>query len=669
MEYTPAIFFNFNRSTVTDNRNDSENQDNEYLVKSYLSNRNHYHETHYTYCHRLRRKKSIYQHQIKTSELMNDYINGNTNNFTDDNWLHLIIKMGKKNFNKNKYNFYKSWCNHVDNSILLTKISQLQPLREELESLIFNIKETFSKISFFLQYHNINNEKISKEQLQSIIDKAKSLGDFKVISNNKELLAHNLIYEYHNPFFSELVIASYRNNKFLPRNFEYGIQLKTKIDNIELEYPEENLNIISLLQNKSFSQKICGGRTLQLINKNTQECFYLKFQRYNENWYDFIKEKNMHVSLAQLGITDQLKSEIPISQYLFKITADLVTFEFTNELEIYINNNIKYVYGYCFKASENYVKYVGGHDCELIEKNLLSENGLKKAVADIAKLASYGLIFDSIIEAYHGILDVPSRGDGWSAMRFIDYTPKSDKNSALYPCSMSKWISRNHRSDISYSGIRDLGDSSFFNHYYNSSLNNKSSLSRYPENTKEILIYCSTLLNNMIAIVILYAHGKRNTANYNFKNLEVILEVQNFIEQILNIFLKEYYENNTISIKSILNISDEDYNNWLKRTSEEIVYWTMKQPETNDWKRTLVDENYVSEITKTYQLSYVKDILQTGFLNTELYPDQYYKFTENSLHPFTINELSLGLTHGLNFPLKAFINGVCLMLTNLIING
>jgi hypothetical protein len=267
-----------------------------------------------------------------------------------------------------------------------------------------------------------------------------------------------------------------------------------------------------------------------------------------------------------------------------------------------------------------------------------------------------------MIEAYHGTINCRP----WSAMDYIDYRKRS-KNDARYPISMSLWVSQNKKSDISYSGIRDLGDSTFFNYYhYNSIFNEEKQLSHYPENINEIIIYVRTLLDNIVAIVILYAHGKRHTPNYNFKNPKIISEVQKFIEECFNIFLQEYYETNTVSVKSILKITNENYNQWLKRASEEIVYWTMKQPEI-DCHENYLDDDHIAKITKDYEFSYVKDVLQTGFLDTELYPDQKHGLKKVNLHPILISELSLGATHGPNFPFKALINGFSLILSEILL--
>jgi hypothetical protein len=594
------------------------------------------------------------------NNLIQQYINNDTQNFTDDDWLTLIIKLGKRRFNPAKFAKYEATYNKVGMQVFLTKIAELQPLRHELENAIAKTALKDRRyLSSNLQRKNKLFEIISKEQFKNIISRAKAFNPSREF--NSELLCaseYNSIFEKHNPFFSWLIIASYRNNTFTPANFNKGMQLRRQInDNLTTKSPEEEQDLTFLLESTKYNKTICGGRTLQ-VTDNDNQCFYLKFQRKDENWDEFIKEQAMHLALLELNITDTLKSEIPVSKYLFKLPKKVLSYKFKDSLEIYHQNNDKYVYGYCFTASPNYVKYVGAND------NEATEQGFKKAIADIAKLASYGVTFDSIIESQHGI----HSSIGWSSIFFakIKYYYSDIKNCDYYPSSIREWISKTQRSDISYSGLRDLGDCSYFN-YYNTFFNKRDMCTHYPNNISQIVLYFGALLDNIIAIFVLYARGKRNATNYNFTNPKIVAEVQLFIEEILNTFLIEYFENNNTNVQSIIQLTDEDYAKWLKRSAQEIIYWTTIAPKLySNWK---IDNSSSNETIKTtYAPNYIVDILQTHSLNPELYPNELDdQWNYKNLHAFGKTEVSLGLTHGPNFPFKGIINGVSLIFTKILL--
>jgi hypothetical protein len=594
------------------------------------------------------------------NNLIQQYIDNDTQNFTDDDWLTLIIKLGRRQFTPATFAKYEATYNKVGMEVFLTKIAELQPLRHELENAIAKTDwKNRSKLSYNLQRENKLFEIISKEQFQNIISRAKAFNPS--IEFNPELLCaseRNSIFETHNPLFSWLIMASYRNNTFTPTNFNKGMQLRQQInDNLTTELPEENQDLIFLLECTKYNKTICGGRTLQVTNKDDQ-CFYLKFQRKDEIWDEFIKEQAMHLALLKLNITDTLKSEIPVSKYLFKVPIKALSYNFKDLLEIYHQDNNKYVYGYCFTASEDYVKYVGATD------NEATEQGFKKAIADIAKLASYGVTFDSIIESQHGIYS----SIGWSSILFAKiHTCLADrKNCDYYPCSIREWVSKTQRSDISYSGLRDLGDCSYFN-YYDTFFDDIGMCYRYPKNINQIVLYFGSLLDNIIAIFVLYARSKRNATNYNFTNSKIVAEVQFFIEEILNIFLMEYFENKNANVQSITQLTDEDYTKWLKHSAQEIIYWTTIAPKLNNNMEK--DNSFINETSETtYAPNYVVDVLQTKYLNLELYPNEPdHQLDSEDLHAFGITELSLGLTHGPNFPFKGIINGVSLIFTKILL--
>jgi hypothetical protein len=589
--------------------------------------------------------------------LFKKYVEDDTSKFTADDWIYLIIKMGKRLMAPNKLKQLHSIFTANDLPMVLKKRAELQYLRNELEDIVYKSKHHVRSNLYLgkLKYTDL----FSEDQLIQLVIKAKAQ-DFKFPKVSSKLLysTEALQDDCHNPFFTELLIACHTNNDFSPHNINIGRQITDYINNVDEQICNDNEanKLAKILADKQATRNICGGRTLQLID-NQGKVFYFKFQRNNENFNDFTREQKMHKALADLSLTETFSSEVPHNKGLFKLAIDELdqSIKFDDALQINVSADGKqYVYVYCFTASTDYVEYAWHLDQTNLnnphEKSIL---GLKKAAKDIGTYASYGIVFDSIIKAQHSISGIPK----WSTL--ANLAEEQSKNVDAFPGSISGWVKETIRSDLAWSGLRDLGDSQFIDEIYanlaaDSFLKNNLA---FPVST--VLGYMNALLDNIIAITVIYSRGMRQNPDYHYENIEIINAVKIFIEDILQEFLSGFFHDDTINLKNIMDISDDDYNNWLDRTATEIVYWTAIQPEeiTAKFKDSPYDHqhnNYSSHIKKT------------KFLDKNLYPEQ-----EDDVHTIQLNDniksdYSLGITHCHGFPFQALIKGTSRMLTNII---
>lgn len=80
---------------------------------------------------------------------------------------------------------------------------------------------------------------------------------------------------------------------------------------------------------------------------------------------------------------------------------------------------------------------------------------------DLGKYARYGLTFDSLIKSQHSNIYDPWEGPlKW--MTLGDLSAIGLDNPESFPGSIYNWVEDTERSDLSWSGLRDLGDSHIF---------------------------------------------------------------------------------------------------------------------------------------------------------------------------------------------------------------
>ncbi|WOG28218.1 hypothetical protein [Endozoicomonas sp. 8E] len=597
--------------------------------------------------------------------LMKDYLHGNTQHFSDDDWLYLIIKMGKRVISEKKLAMLQQEFGTVDKESFLNKIARLQALRYKIEDRV----------------HHSHLKRRSKlydaaKEVQSLFPTASLIEIIESAKNNHPLqpcAAAELLYataslddNAHNPYFSELIIACYRNSGFLPPDIEIGHKIEKEIKN---QQPEEgssqfNLEIESMLLDKTITKKNCGGRSIQLTFADNQ-ALYLKFQRKGESWNEFIREIKMHNVLHDLFTDYEFSSEIPLSKGLFSITlvksfSFMPVYKIIKTLEDNLEISKGYLNGYCFAASSDYVNYACQPDPSNTQKPYLrSEEGLKKAAVDLGKYARYGLTFDSLIKSQH-TKDIFGQWEGFP--KWMSLTQLSSyfcKNADCFTGSIANWIEDTERSDLSWSGLRDLGDSQIFETTLHS-LDPKNVLNvKFFPKVGNLLAYFNALMDNFVAMVVVYAHGKRLNPEFHYKNPIAVEEVNRFIRDILEHFVRGYYSSNTITVQQALGVDNTEFEQWLNRASLEIVYWLAMQP------YEMTDAFYNSRHDH-------RNLNVCEHLERNERPDPEIMKTAKEKSNFLLfanchgKNHNIGLAHSNGFPLQTLMKGLCKLSINIL---
>ncbi|WP_257253283.1 hypothetical protein [Endozoicomonas sp. SESOKO3] len=598
------------------------------------------------------------KHQIS---LMKDYLDGNTEHFSGDDWLYLIIKLGNRFFSRKKQETLQkefSTTHKIEN--LFKKIAKLQALRCKIEDIVH-----YSHLDRrFRLYEAAKKDKhlFPAGFLDEIIELAKNNLPLPPCATQELLYATaSLDYDSRNPFFSDLIIACYRNSHFLPPDIEMGHKIEKEIKKqiLKESSSNEDLEIELMLSDNSIIQKVCGGRSIQLTLPDNQT-LYLKFQRKDESWNEFTRELKMHNSLHHLFSDQDFASEIPLSKGLFSISADIINKRLEDELEIFEGH----IHGYCFSASKDYVNYA----CQLDPSNsknphYRSEEGLKKAAIDIGKYARYGLSFDSLIKSQH-TKDLCVAWSGLSKwMTLGQLSSYHFCNNEAFPGSICNWVEDTERSDLSWSGLRDLGDSQIFETTLHSLPPENALNVKFFPKVGNLLAFFNALMDNIVAIVIVYARGKRLSHEFHYQNPKAVEDVQRFIGDILEHFIRGYYATDTISLQQALELDNTEFEKWLHRTSLEIVYWSAMQP------YEMTEDFFISRHDHKYQNYFLH-------INQNKRPDPEIMKTSNEIHNHSLShktadgrKYNFGLAHMYGFPLQALIKGLCKLSINILENS
>ena len=334
---------------------------------------------------------------------------------------------------------------------------------------------------------------------------------------------------------------------------------------------------------------VFGGRTLKVGRK------HYKFMHQKETIKSFVLESETALFLlknkAELGLRSEIPipttpsiTKVPISPetaFISKILTDAPK-TFTNSST---HETSPFFLVYCYEASDDYATYAYIKDTESDDPYQKSHQGLFKGIHDVARLAKHGMLYTSVLPAYHY----------QSAQRWITIGMEA-------PGSMEGWsTSATDFPDYGYSGLRDFGDFSLLGTttVYLPSLLRYGGACSWVFSQKNALY--NTLSENILATLLLFARLHRNDPQYHHKNKAMLESLQIFFKKILFHTLSGYFDNSPPSIYTHMKISEEIYNNWIKISMERFIYWTETQNIEKD--------------------CYTRDILTYKKLNETIYPN------------------------------------------------
>ena len=628
---------------------------------------------------------SIKACDARREQLINNYLEGNTKNFTDSEWLYLILKFGKLRFSgraKWKNDKLMELYDKYGEKFLFLR-SKLMMLRVKIEDAVSHYDEKHKKsYNSPLPSRRFLTPKlqtrVTVDQIHEIINEART-GIERVQYNITEqlLMDEEIINIHHNMLFAKLVITCNEHSQYTPPSANTWAQTENELKAAcqNTKFPESFQSCSELdqwISDAIMPHSVCGGRTLQIAKNG--KTYYFKFLRQGEDINQFIREKAMHEVLYKSGFAKHLKSEIPECVGLYSHPYDSQLDQFDDKLAIHTDHQgNQRVYAYCFTASEDYVAYAYQTTPEQPEDIYQSSDlGLRKAAYDIGFFARHGAIFDSILPVLHSTRDGSRK---WLSLGgvFANCHWSEAQNYARYPGLIEDWShTATNRPDISKSGLRDFGDSIFINHItreYHIFEEYGISPDFHFEKVLKILVFFNTLLDNFVAIILLYGRLHRSDSQYHYHNREAVQKLEVFIENVLDDFLQGYLNDSQVCCKKIMAMGDANYQKWLKKTATEIIYWTAAQPDFVNNNGEIEEISAFVGATEFDHVNqcYVKHILNTGHIDQTLYPMEKTEFDKRDF----------GRGHGIKgkkflgldlciFPLTSLLKGVPYLFSQLV---
>ena len=193
-----------------------------------------------------------------------------------------------------------------------------------------------------------------------------------------------------------------------------------------------------------------------------------------------------------------------------------------------------------------------------------------------------------------------------------------------------------------------------FNHIESYRKRKNTNTSYHPESVMQRFFLMNAFCESMIAAVFLSARMQQKDPNYHYRTPSSVGDMQIFMDTLLKKFLrgwqairqKEGRVSHAIVPRLLLELDEEEYDLWLHKTAQQIIYWTAEQPES------------VSEENRKdcYFCHYALD----KKFPTDLYLDQVIQGKSDSTHHYfysTKGVLALGGRND-HFLLTAFLMGL-----------
>ncbi|MCY4472003.1 MAG: hypothetical protein OXC07_04180, partial [Kistimonas sp.] len=371
---------------------------------------------------------------------------------------------------------------------------------------------------------------------------------------------------------------------FQPPNAALGVQLHQDMTGLAQELHQairsgQLQHWPYALADSAATWEIRGGRTL--ARKEGNLCVHMKFQRRGESLESFSAEQAVQNFAQQAHETLGWHGEIPTPGGIWLVPLDalpVASQEFPDAPETYNYEGRDYVLALRFTTKDDSYDTLAWQPDETGGFSKSSE-GLLKAFHDLGVWSSLGALHTSTIRLYHHFLDL----EGASRPELVLNT--CFQPGQLYPGTLHLWNTKaTQQSDWGESGLRDLGDIELYPliHTYVKSLNAKSMVPDYGQRASFVNAIAQNILGGLLHYMRLH---RACDPDYHYKNATSVKNLAHFIEQSCNTFL-EGLLGEKVPLEQLFEETQqglaEVYPEWLRRTAEEIIYWSARQDNNSD---------------------------------------------------------------------------------------
>ncbi len=471
--------------------------------------------------------------------------------------------------------------------------------------------------------------------------------------------------EVRNPFLMDLITTAYNCAGFEPANLWLGKQIHSDVKNNATVFPITDIPEPLLAENYQY-QEIVGGRTIQFIaQEKSENSIYFKFRRKGEPLQELAGEGLLYQYLDRHPeIKMQFKSQLPSLSGFMKIPLDehlkTTLKTFPDPVEIIEENGQQFVHVFSYTAATEYAKYAYVADSDPGKPFNKSEQAILDACDDWSKMARMGLVLTGMLPAFHDTL---------SARRWVAlFGVFNVNNKATHPGTFGAWnTDATCKPDVGHSGIRDIGDYELFGQIKSCLQQHDTQDSIHPWSVSQRLALANAMSEMILTAVLLRSRLRQPFAEYHYQNPEAVAETASFIECACNKLLAGFNASNASEeqtstlLQATLRCSDAEYQQWLHRAAQEVVYWTALQPGEEQYEQ-------LPQSRFDHAQCYLNHATGQRKLSPELYPEAEAT-QKKEVDFYNINgRLNLGVNNG-TFPFISLMNGLTRMVTGVLMTG
>ena len=463
---------------------------------------------------------------------------------------------------------------------------------------------------------------------------------------------------------TSLIAACYSNPGYQPPHLAEGRKLERYIAK-ELELFQGCERLPADKQPPLHKQgKLTGGRTLRVEQEDGTVLCY-KFQKQGEPLPTLLREGLIH----QYRRADpdsrlaQMASELPYEPVFFELDeknwpADWPQWPDQPCIQTRQNQS-RYINVYRYRVVASYHRYAHQQESNDADPYARPESGIVAACHDMGLMAGMGLALTSMLPAFH---DTNAKRE-WAALHsLLGYTPE-----AALPGTFGAWNSvATEYPDISFSGIRDIGDYELYGAI--DSVQTRKDLQDYVQPTlvRHKLALANTLCENLLAAVLVRSRLRQQSPDYHIDNSHAVHATMSFIERACQQFVIGMggQSGSDDLLPALMQSTHDHFQIWLERAAREVVYWTAAQPayeSPNTPAFSAADSQW------DHRHCYAIDLRRTGKLCTTLYPNQPLKLGKQYPEDFhnSAGHLNLG-ANNTTFALISLMQGLTALAAGLL---
>ncbi|USE38438.1 DUF4116 domain-containing protein [Endozoicomonas sp. SCSIO W0465] len=322
-----------------------------------------------------------------------------------------------------------------------------------------------------------------------------------------------------------------------------------------------------------------GGRTIQCL-KTDGQATYFKFQRAGEPLETLAREGLLYQVIANTpGLA--FKSELPQYQAFMQLPlSDELMFligNFDDPVEIITRDGQKYINIFSYTAPDAYHRYAHSPEAEGDCPRERPEQGILMACHDAGYMISMGLVPTSMLQCLH---DTES-GRGWVALHAAMNRACDRAHDSVYSGTLGAWNTlATDKIDFGYCGMRDLGDYETFGDIQSCLRQKDTSDHCYPPKVSQRIALANSICEIILSAVLVRSRLRQGESGYHYKNPQALKETASFVESACNQFLSGLMPmpDTRNQLQSLLGREEHEYQAWLNRVAQEVLYWTALQP-------------------------------------------------------------------------------------------